>query len=169
MVLYRRNRVEGGCYFFTVTLRDRSSDLLIRHVDLLRDAFAVCLRNRPFAMDAVVILPDHLHAIWTLPEGDSDYPGRWKAIKAKFTRSLRRGGLMQASPWQARYWEHTLRDNLDWRRHMDYIHYNPVKHGYVTSPYEWKYSSFHRCVGEGFYDKDWGAAVSQDVMRMSLE
>jgi putative transposase len=169
MVLYRRNRVKGGCYFFTVTLRDRNSDLLIRYVSHLRNAFAVCRDHHPFTMDAVVILPDHSHTIWSLPEGDSDYPERWKSIKARFTRTLKKDGLIQTSPWQTRYWEHTLRDDLDWRRHMDYIHYNPVKHGYVTSPHEWKYSSFIRCVGEGLYDNNWGATVSREVMRMSLE
>jgi putative transposase len=169
MVLYRRNRVEGGCYFFTVTLRDRSSDLLIRHVGHLRNAFVACREDRPFTVDAVVIMPDHLHTIWTLPDGDSDYPGRWKAIKSHLTRSLRKDGVIQASPWQARYWEHTLRDDLDWRRHMDYIHYNPVKHGFVTSPCDWKYSSFRRCVEEGLYVEGWGEAVSREVMRMSLE
>ena len=156
MVQYRRNRVKGGCYFFTVTLRDRSSDLLIRHVDVLRNAFISCRRSRPFKMDAVVILPDHLHTIWTLPEGDADYPGRWKAIKAQFTRTLRRGGLVQSSPWQSRYWEHTIRDSEDWRRHMDYVHYNPVKHGYVQRPADWPHGSFGRAVNDGLYTLDWG-------------
>jgi putative transposase len=86
MVLYRRNRVAGGTYFFTVTLRDRSSDVLVRHVGLLRDAFRSVRTERPFTIDAIVILPDHLHAMWTLPEGDADYSGRWRAIKSRFTR-----------------------------------------------------------------------------------
>ncbi|OOZ39288.1 transposase [Solemya pervernicosa gill symbiont] len=169
MVLYRRNRVDGGSYFFTATLRDRSSELLVRHVDLLRDAFSTTLLKRPFTIDAMVILPDHLHTIWTLPEGESDYPGRWKAIKARFTRTLRQQSRFQSSPWQSRYWEHTIRDNDDWQRHFDYIHYNPVKHGYVTSPLDWPYSSFAKAVRDGLYHEDWGREIPSSIQRMSIE
>ncbi len=169
MVQYRRNRAKGGCYFFTVTLRDRRSDLLVRHVGLLREAFSFVRRDRPFKTDAVIILPDHLHAIWILPDGDYDYPGRWKGIKARFTWLLRKHGVIKQSPWQSRYWEHTIRDDLDWQRHMDYIHYNPVKHGYVTSPCDWLYSSFQRCVADGLYDENWGEAITPEVLTMSLE
>ena len=93
MVLYRRNRVSGGTYFFTVTLRNRSSDILVRHVGLLRDAFHAVRVERPFTIDAIVILPDHLHAIWTLPDGDADYSGCWRAIKSRFTCELRASGI----------------------------------------------------------------------------
>jgi putative transposase len=119
MVLYRRNRVAGGTYFFTVTLRDRSSDVLVRHVELLRNAFRAVRTERPFAIDAIVILPDHLHAVWTLPEGDADYSGRWRAIKSYFTRDLRLSDMPLTADnrgeyrlWQ-RFWEHTIRDDAD--------------------------------------------------------
>jgi len=131
MVHYRRNRVAGGTYFFTVTLRDRSSDRLVRHVGLLRDAFRSVRAERPFTIDAIVILPDHLHAIWTLPAGDADYSGRWRAIKSRFTHGLRASGIPLSRDsrgeyrlWQRRFWEHTIRDDDDLNRHVDYIHYN---------------------------------------------
>ena len=157
MVRYRRNFIPGGSYFFTVTLRDRRSDLLVRHIDLLRDAFTAAMATRPFTLDAIVVLPDHMHTIWTLPPGDADYPGRWRAIKAYFTRHLRNDtGATYRSPWQSRYWEHTLQDETDFQRHVEYIHYNPVKHGYVAAAIDWPYSSFHRHVKSGHYSADWG-------------
>jgi putative transposase len=117
MVLYRRNRIAGGPYFFTVTLRDRRSRLLIESVAALRRAYAGVRSRRPFETVAIVILPDHLHAIWRLPEGDADYSGRWRAIKAGFVRNLRRSGVAfamnaagEAEVWQRRFWEHTIRD-----------------------------------------------------------
>lgn len=156
MVLYRRNRVAGGTYFFTVTLRDRSSDLLVRHVDLLREAFRLVHNIRPFTIDAIVILPEHCHALWTLPEGDTDYSGRWRAIKSHFTRHLRTAGVRlirdnrgEYQLWQRRFWEHTIRDERDYRHHVDYIHYNPVKHGLVEQAADWPYSSIHRYVRLG--------------------
>jgi len=132
MVHYQRNRVAGGTYFFTVTLRDRSSDRLVRHVGLLRDAFRSVRAERLFTIDAIVILPDHLHAIWTLPAGDADYSGRWRAIKSRFTHGLRasgiplpRGSRGEYRLWQRRFWDHTIRDDDDFNRHIDYIHWNP--------------------------------------------
>lgn len=160
MVLYRRNRIAGASYFFTVTLRDRRSDLLLRHIDLLRDAFSKTRASTPFSINAIVILPDHLHTIWTLPNGDSDYPTRWRSIKARFTRLLcKKTGTPIPSPWQPRYWEHTLRDEKDFQRHMDYIHYNPVKHGHVTHIIDWPHSSFHRLIKQEVYPADWGCSV----------
>ena len=136
MVLYRRNRLPGGGYFFTVTLRDRRSDFLLRYIDVLREAIRSVKVERPFTIEAIVVLPDHLHAIWRLPQGDDDYPARWRAIKARFVAGLRRQGIAlqrnsrgEASIWQSRYWEHTLRDEADFNAHCDYIHINPVKHG----------------------------------------
>ena len=153
MVLYRRNRVPGGTYFFTVTLRDRSSDLLVRYIDSLRHAFRTTRRERPFLLDAIVILPDHLHTLWTLPAGDADYAGRWRALKSRFTHSLQTQGVpLQADArgeyrlWQRRYGEHTIRDDEDRQRHVDYIHYNPVKHGLIDRVANWPFSSFHRFV-----------------------
>jgi len=136
MVLYRRNRVAGGTYFFTVALRDRSADVLVRHFGLLRDAFRTVQAERPFTIDAIVILPDHLHAIWTLPDGDADYSGRWRAIKSHFTRELRTSGMPLTPDTVANIGfgnddsfdslrtglEHKIRDDTDFQRHVDYIH-----------------------------------------------
>jgi putative transposase len=162
MVLYRRNRVPGGTYFFTVTLADRGSDVLVRHIGLLREAVRVARRERPFRIDAVVVLPDHLHAVWTLPQDDADYPARWRRIKGHFSRRVaavdptipknRRG---EYRLWQRRYWEHTIRNETDFARHIDYVHYNPVKHGLVERVRDWRYSSFHRYVRARLLPEDW--------------
>jgi len=163
MVSYRRNRVSGGTYFFTVTLRDRSSGLLIERVDLLRRTMREVKRHKPYRVEAIVVLPDHLHAIWTLPENDSDYSGRWRRIKGLFSRCLRdiecsiaRNARGEYDVWQRRFWEHTIRDDTDLQRHVDYIHYNPVRHGYVQRVADWPYSSFHRYVRMGWLPTDWG-------------
>ena len=170
MVNYRRNFVPGGTYFFTVTLRVRNSRQLVESIDLLRLAFRKTLEAKPFQIDAMVVLPEHLHSIWTLPPNDSDYPGRWKAIKSVFTRELEKiGGSVDkrkdgsALIWQRRYWEHLLRDDDDFARHIDYIHYNPVKHGYTTRPADWPYSSFHRFVKQGLLSPDWAGENIEDM------
>lgn len=162
MVNYRRSRIPGGTYFFTVTLLNRNSNVLIKHANVLRDAIARTKQQRPFQLKAIVALPDHLHAIWTLPEGDDDYPGRWKAIKSTFCRSLIKAGVQlgqnekgEYDLWQRRYWEHTISDELDLQRHVDYIHYNPVKHGYVSCPGDWRYSTFHKYVARGLLPPNW--------------
>lgn len=169
MVKYRRHRIHGGTFFFTVTLLNRSSSLLTDHVTLLREAFMRTRRTHPFAIDAVVILPEHLHAIWTLPDDDLDYSGRWRAIKSRFVRSLKSAGVHVASNaarehnvWQRRFWEHAIRDTDDMQRHVDYIHFNPVKHGYVSKPVEWQYSSIHRYVRDGLLPPDWGTSEEKD-------
>jgi putative transposase len=166
---YRRNYVEGGTYFFTVvTYRRRpflTTDLAREH---LRAAFQAEQSRRPFEVVAIVLLPDHLHTVWTLPRGDSNYPTRWRRIKEEFTQSyLAAGGSevwqtrsrrehAQRGIWQRRYWEHTIRDQRDLERACDYIHWNPKKHGLVTSIKDWPYSSFHRFVAAGQYERDWG-------------
>ncbi len=163
---YRRCRVPGGTYFFTVNLLDRRSDLLVRHIELLRAAVRSVLVAHPFHIDAWVVLPDHLHAMWTLPEGDADYSNRWRAIKAAFARALpkterRSPGRQKRGErgvWQRRFWEHTIRDERDYARHMDYVHYNPVKHGWVHRVRDWPYSSFHRAVAQGLYPVDWAGS-----------
>ncbi|NIR29437.1 MAG: transposase [Gammaproteobacteria bacterium] len=159
---YRRCRVPGGCYFFTV-ITARRQPLLVEHVALLRAAFRDIRSRHPFTVEAVVILPDHLHCIWTLPEGDSEFPRRWRLIKARFTELLpsnlggvRRRDRGERAIWQPRFWEHVIRNERDYRRHVDYIHYNPVKHGYVRSPAHWPYSSFERFVRTGVYCWEWG-------------
>src|SRR3974390_1446199 len=152
MTSYRRNFGPGGSYFFTVNLADRRSRLLTEHLDVLRSAFRYVRARHPFAIEATVTLPDHLHAIWTLPEADVDYSTRWQLIKGMFSRnpphgetvSTSRAGKAERGIWQRRYWEHTLRDEGDFERHVDYIHFNPVKHGYVTRVRDWPYSSFHQ-------------------------
>lgn len=166
MVLYRRSYIAGGTFFFTVALRDRRLDLLLRHADLLKQAISEVKAKRPFSIDAMVVMPEHLHAIWTLPEGDVDYSGRWRAIKSGFVRALTRHGVEvarnargEADVWQRRFWEHSIRDEHDFNRHVDYIHYNPVKHAYVTTPVNWPHSSIHRFIKQGVLAADWGASM----------
>jgi putative transposase len=164
MVAYRRNFVPGGTYFFTVTLADRRSSLLIDRIDDLREAFRFTRARWPFEMVAVVVLPEHLHCIWTLPPDDSDYPQRWRSIKSRFSRACASAGVVGAPNaagergiWQRRYIEHTIRDDRDLAHHIDYIHYNPVKHHHAKRPRDWPYSSFHRYVREGTLALDWAA------------
>jgi len=163
VVQYRRNLVPGATYFFTVTLRDRKADFLVRHIPLLREAFRSVRGQQPFMIDAIVILPDHLHCIWTLPPGDANYSNRWRRIKAQYSRELadtdatiRQNEKGEYDVWQRRFWEHTVRDERDFQAHVDYIHYNPVKHGLVERVREWPYSSFHRFVRQGWLGVDWG-------------
>ena len=162
MVNYRRNFVPGGRYFFTITLADRRSNLLVNHVGLLRSSFRAARRERPFAIDAIVILPEHLHAILTLPSDDADFSGRWRRIKGHFATELLDSSIKLArrpngdlALWQRRFWEHTIRDDGDLARHVDYIHFNSVKHGLVQRVYDWPHSSFHRYVREGLLPEDW--------------
>jgi putative transposase len=163
MVNYRRAKVPGAAYFFTATLRDRRSRLLTDHIDALRDAVRKTKRQWPFTIAAAVVLPDHLHTIWTLPEGDADFSKRWQAIKSRFTRSLLERGVEitknrrgEYDLWQRRFWEHLIRDERDLARHVDYIHYNPVKHGLVAKPTDWPWSSIHRYVRMKVITRDWG-------------
>jgi putative transposase len=166
---YRRNFVPGGSYFFTVNLAERRRRLLIQHIEALRAAFRYARHRHPFAIDAIVVLPDHLHAIWTLPEGDSDFALRWRLIKATFSRflprvepvSLSRSRKGERGVWQRRYWERTLRDEEDFVRHADYIHFNPVKHSLVGQVKDWPHSSFHRLVRLGVYPADWGGELDK--------
>ena len=166
MRTYTRAYVPGGCYFFTVNLdRRRDADLLTRHIGALRSAFAVTRRDHPFALHALVVLPDHLHALWQLPPGDADFSTRWRLIKARFSRAVPAGEGVTASRvrrgergvWQRRFWEHVIRDAGDWQRHVDYIHYNPVRHGYVRRAVDWPHSSLHRFIRRGWCEPDWAA------------
>ena len=158
---YRRARIEGATWFFTVITARRQRFLADEHaISILHQSVLATLQRMPFRIDAWVILPDHMHAIWTLPAGDKDFSTRWGLIKAGFSRKSnlphasaprRDGGL-----WQPRFWEHKIRDTRDYHAHMDYAHYNPVKHGLVTRVKDWPHSSFHRAVREGIYSADWG-------------
>jgi REP-associated tyrosine transposase len=167
MSRYRRAQIEGGIFFFTIALADRSSDLLVRHVDRLRQVYASVQRDRPFTTIAICVLPEHLHAVWQLPDGDADFPQRWSLIKAGFSRGLAIGALRSSSQvakrerglWQRRYWEHAIRNDNDLQRHVDYIHYNPVKHGLVRRASEWPHSSFKSYVARGDLPEDWGGEV----------
>jgi putative transposase len=144
-------------------LADRRRRLLTDHIDLLRTAFRHTRARHPFAIEAIVVLPDHLHAIWTLPEGEADFAMRWRLIKAAFSHALPRTEPISASRqakgergiWQRRYWEHTIRNATDFERHMDYVHFNPMKHGLVARVQDWPHSSFHRMVRLGIYPGSW--------------
>jgi putative transposase len=171
MIYYRRNYVHGGAYFFTVNLADRKSNLLINHIGELRAAFRYVRQRHPFALDAIVVLPDHLHAIWTLPDGDADFSMRWRLIKSAFSHALPAGEKVSRSRvekgergiWQRRYWEHTLRNEEDFERHADYIHFNPIKHGLVPRVRDWPHSSFARMVRNGDYPQDWAGDNRDDT------
>ncbi|MBI5278906.1 MAG: transposase [Burkholderiales bacterium] len=165
---YVRAVTPGATYFFTVALGDRRASWLVEHVDLLRESVMVVKRRHPFGIDAMVVMPDHLHALWTMPAGDAAYAMRWMLIKQRFAKLLRRRiaigrqrsyGNGEVDIWQRRFWEHQVRDDGDYARHVDYIHFNPVKHGYVTRASEWPHSSFHRWVREGRLPADWGVAA----------
>jgi putative transposase len=171
MPRFRRQFIAGGTYFFTVVTY-RRRPILCRPLarTLLRDAIGACRGLWPFEMPAAVLLPDHLHAIWSLPAADDAYSRRWGWIKQKFTAAwLAAGGEQRrvttaqrqqrrSGVWQPRIWEHTIRDEQDFERHVDYIHYNPVKHGLAGAPRDWAFSSFHRWVKRGVYAAEWGAA-----------
>ena len=178
MTAYRRARITGGCYFFTVALADRSASTLVDHIDALRRAFSETQKEGPFECNAVVVLPDHLHAVWTLPAGDADFSTRWGAIKARFTRGVKASGKMGWNPilrsgsklakgdagiWQRRFWEHCIRDDEDFERHVRYCWGNPVKHGYVAQAVDWPYSSIHRDIRLGRVEPEWAGAAEEGV------
>ncbi len=166
---YRRYRVPGGTYFFTVNLLERRLDTLVRHVDVLREAVRVTRQERPFHIDAWVVLPDHMHCVWTLPLGDDDFSNRWKAIKIRFVRAIptteRRSKVRIAKGergvWQRRFWEHVIRNDYDYANHIDYCHWNPLKHGLVQRLADWPYSSFHQFVARGILPIDWAGGISE--------
>jgi putative transposase len=177
---YRRARVAGGTFFFTV-VTDRRRKLFADPAarTLLGSIFRRCQLRWPFEMSAIVLLPDHLHTIWSLPPGDADYSKRWGWIKKTFTSHwLRRGHTetritrgrereRRRGVWQPRFWEHTIETDEDYDRHFDYTHYNAVKHGYVTCPSAWPHSSFHRWVRTGVYPPDW-ACVNRHPQPMTF-
>ena len=175
MTAYRRAFQPGGCYFFTLVTEQRRP-LLIDNIDRLRRAFRVGIERRPLQIDAIVVLPDHLHTLWRLPEGDTDFSTRWIHIKRCFSAGLQAPRVSSSKRrkrekgiWQRRFWEHLIRDEADWRRHMDYIHYNPVKHGYCVVPADWPYGSFRRCVADGLYAPDWGHEMPTNLKGVDWE
>ena len=173
----------GSTYFFTVVTHKRRPflcDAMSRA--MLREAINETRTRWPFAVDAWVLLPDHLHCIWTLPDGDVEYSTRWGRIKSGFSKRINSLGVMpdsqrsasrqkrrESAYWQRRFWEHEIKSQRDYNAHMDYIHFNPVKHGYVKSPRDWEYSSFHRLVKEGVYDINWGGAQGIDFTGIGHE
>ncbi|RLC91906.1 MAG: transposase [Chloroflexi bacterium] len=177
---YRRARIPGGTYFFTVvTYRKHPILAADAAVELLLECIRSVEVEHPFTTDAMVVLPDHLHCIWTLPEGDHGFSERWRQIKASFTRAYLGGRPDVVSPsmrgkgergvWQRRFWEHVIRDEDDFRRHLDYIHYNPVKHRLVERPMQWKHSTFRSFVAKGAYPADWGANEGDYAVDMDLD
>ncbi|TGD62533.1 transposase [Tabrizicola sp. WMC-M-20] len=175
---YHRPRSTGGRVFFTLCLAMRGSDLLLREVDLLRRAVAQTRAERPFGIDAWVVLPDHLHCVWQMPAGDGDYAVRLGAIKARFSMGMRRAGFTPPLPvgrrnggvnpalrrkgevglWQPRFWEHHIRDEADYAAHVRYCWGNPVKHGFVQRPADWPHSSIHRDIRLGLVEPEWGGS-----------
>jgi len=171
---YRRAWHPGGTYFFTVNLLERfSNDLLVREIDTLRAAVRRVQQAHPFTIHGWVVLPDHLHCVISLPEGDDDFALRWRLIKARFSkalpvterRSLVRQRRGERGIWQRRYWEHLIRDEADFAAHMDYVHINPVKHRLVKRVADWPHSTFYRLVRMSIYPRDWAGSPGADGFR----
>jgi len=178
---YRRTKVKGCTYFFTVVTFGRQPILTDEYVRIaLREGIHEVRQSMPFKIDAWVLLPDHLHTIWTLPENDDNFGSRWAVIKrivSKRCDSLKssessvsnsRGKRGEVSFWQRRFWEHCIRDEQDLQRHLDYTHWNPVKHGYVKRVIDWPYSTFHRFVNSGIYPSDWGGINENEIKSMAF-
>lgn len=174
MRTYKRVWIPGGCYFFTVNLAERDNNtLLIDRIESLREVIRYVRAEHPFSIDAMVVLPEHLHCIWRLPKGDDRFDTRWYLIKSRFSYLIKKTERISTSRvrkgergiWQRRYWEHAIRDEQDWRNHVDYIHYNPVKHGYVEHAADWLHSTFHKYVKEGMYEKNWSGTINSELDR----
>ncbi len=191
MANYIRTR-EGNTYFFTVVTWRRQRILCEKTCRrMLRAAIADVRAVHPFTINAWILLPDHMHCIWQLPEGDTNFSKRWGLIKAGFTRRIHKmirdngmginGMLFYAQPsksqkqrherliWQRRFWEHMIRNENDYNNHCDYIHFNPVKHGLVKTPSEWPWPTFHDFVAKGIYSPDWGAKLKRGFLFMSAK
>jgi putative transposase len=173
---YRRVWREGGTYFFTLVMEGRAKIFENEAArGKLRRAIKECQEKWAFEMEAMVLLPDHLHMMWTLPEGDAGYSKRVAWIKRRFTALWIEGGGTEKivsdgkrrerrrGVWQARFWEHVIRDERDWEGHLNYVHYNPVKHGYVNCPHGWEWSTFGKWVERGVYEKDWACCYEREM------
>ena len=168
---YRRADTPGATYFFTLNAADRIGQLLTNHIDALRDSFRTVRKSRPFVMDAICVLPDHLHLLMTLPREDADFATRVMLIKQGFSRRVPPGERISESRaskgergfWQRRYWEHLIRDDVDFGRHVDYIHFNPVKHGWVQRAADWPHSSIHRFIRDGVIDASWASVGDAEI------
>jgi putative transposase len=170
---YRRAWCPGGTWFFTLNLLQRSgNDLLVRHIDDLRAVTRRVRTAHPFAIHGWVVLPDHLHVVIGLPEGDTDFALRWRLIKSGFSKVVPRGEWRSSvrerrgerGIWQRRYWEHLIRDEADFAAHMDYVHINPVKHGLVARVADWPYSTFHKLVEQGIYPSNWAGSEGAEIL-----
>jgi putative transposase len=178
---YKRLKVEGASYFFTVVTHERRK--LFLDADVVawyNEAVTRVQQRHPFDLEAQVVLPDHLHALWQLPRDDADYSTRWRLIKEAFTKaylkhhgppivSESRRNKSEQGFWQRRFWEHLIRDDRDFGDHLDYIHLNPVRHGFVVAPSEWPYSSFARWVALGVYEPNWGSGEKQELPEWARE
>ncbi|OIO57691.1 MAG: transposase [Alphaproteobacteria bacterium CG_4_10_14_0_2_um_filter_63_37] len=172
MSQYRRVYLPGASYFFTVvTYRRIPWFNTPDSITLFGAALRHVMTTRPFEVEAIVVLPDHLHCLWRLPEGDGDFSGRWREVKKRVSRGIAPHGnaRRERRVWQRRFWEHLIRDEEDWRRHVDYIHFNPVKHGLAAHPAQWRWSSFRRAVAKGWYPADWGNAEPAAIAEMLRE
>ncbi len=171
---YRRAELSGGMFFFTVvTFRRRKLFNQAESRKILRESIILVRQKYPFAINAWVLLPEHIHCIWTLPEQDSDFSIRWALIKSNFSKQIKplyhkaewmtpsKQKHRESTIWQRRFWEHQIRDEHDYRTHINYIHYNPVKHGLVTRVRDWPYSTFHRYVRQGIYSENWGSGLTE--------
>ena len=165
MTDYRRFYIPNSTWFFTVNLAERQNNhLLVERIETLRASFSYVKERRPFYINAVVIMPDHLHCIWTLPPDDADFSTRWNLLKGHFSRAIDKGERVSKSRykrrerglWQRRFWAHLIVDQADFNNHVNYIHWNPVKHGWVQKVVDWPYSSFHKFVERGIYPNTWG-------------
>jgi len=181
MTRYRRDKTPGASWFFTVVTYQRRELLCDKPVRIaLRNAISRVRIRHPFVIDAWILLPNHFHCIWTLPDGESNYSLRWKLIKSYVTRACGKYYLQpedlppsktrrrESVIWQRRFWEHRIKNEKDYALHMDYLHYNPVKHGYCKAPSKWRYSTLHRLKAEGIYPEDWGECNSSK-MNMTID
>lgn len=177
---YKRLYLPGQCYFFTVvTYRRQPLFKCKKNIEMLRLAFRETKAAYPFEIDAMVVLPDHLHCLWRLPKTDSDYSTRWRVIKSRFTRRApdelkfcnnpSRSSKGERPIWQRRFWEHAIRNEDDYQKHLDYIHYNPVKHGLCAMARDWPYSSFSKFAARGYYDVRWGMSENHDFKDVGKE
>lgn len=171
---YRRVYIKGATYFFTLNLLNRHSSLLTDHITHLRKAIVETQKSHPFIIDGIVILPEHVHIVITLPDNDSDFSFRLAKIKSLFSRQIARVELITDSRknkrergiWQRRFWEHLIKDEIDFEHHLNYIHYNPVKHGYVKKASDWPYSSIHKLIKKGTLSVNW--AWHQDMSSLEF-
>jgi putative transposase len=178
---YRRANIPGSSVFLTLITYDRTKLFSVpENIDKLRKACAIVVAEKPFKIDAAVILPEHIHFLWTLPPDDPDYSYRVGRMKVLFTRALRGANNLpddvcesrrkhrESDVWQRRFYEHTIRDEFDFRKHLDYLHFNPVKHRLVKCVHDWQYSSFHRGVKRGEYDVKWGCQCNGNIFTPSI-